>query len=546
MALLTLRHFRFSYPLTDAPALDDISLTVEQGEMITVCGETGCGKTTLLRSLKRELAPKGCKEGEILFEDTPLDALSARDAAAAIGFVAQQPEQQIVTDRVWHELAFGLENLGVPQNEIRRRVAEMASYFGISQWFSRDTASLSGGQKQLLNLAAVMVMQPRLLILDEPTAQLDPIAAAELIATLHRLNRDFSLTIILTEHRLEEVVPVSHKLLLLEQGRVKAFAPPRAVLSEMSADAPMLGGMPVAARLYHRLPRREVQCPLTIAEGNRYLQQHFAVEQAPMPSAVPHHNTEPLLALRDVCFRYARQGTDILSRCSLTVHRGECFCLLGDNGAGKSTLLRVAAGLLRPYAGSVRVLGKRIAAYRNDALYHHCLAMLPQDVQTLFVANTVAEELAETGFFQGDFPFDLSPWMDRHPYDLSGGQQQLVAIAKILGQKPKILLLDEPTKGLDAAAKQRLGGVLHALCQQGIGILIVTHDLEFAAEYAHQCGLLFGGDLIAAEQPQTFFAGNYFYTTAAQRLSRDVCSNAVTLSQLVPHCSPRSGKEVEI
>lgn len=536
MALLTLKHFRFFYPLTDNPVLDDLSLTVEQGEFITVCGETGCGKTTLLRSLKRELAPKGRKEGEILFDDMPLDALSARDAVAAIGFVAQQPEQQIVTDRVWHELAFGPENLGMPQNEIRRRVAEMASYFGISHWFTRDTASLSGGQKQLLNLAAVMVMQPRLLILDEPTAQLDPIAAADLIATLHRLNRDFSLTVILTEHRLEEVVPISHKILLLEQGRVKAFAPPREVLSEISEDAPMLGGMPVAARLYHMLPRQEKACPLTVAEGNRYLKQHFAVTQAPLHSVTPISDIAPVLELRDVCFRYGRQAKDVLLQCSLQVHRGECFCLLGDNGAGKSTLLRLAAGLLRPYAGSIRVLDKRLAAYRNDALYQNCLAMLPQDVQTLFVANTVAEELAETGFSQEEFPFDLSPWLERHPYDLSGGQQQLVALAKVLGQKPQVLLLDEPTKGLDAAAKQRLGTVIRNLCQQGIGMLIVTHDLEFAAEYAHQCGLLFDGNLIAAEPPQTFFAGNYFYTTAAQRLCRDVCSSAVTLSQLVPCC----------
>lgn len=545
MALLTLENVRFQYPMTDTYALDSVSFSVEKGAFITVCGETGCGKTTLLRMLKRELTPNGTQSGRILFEDTPIGALSHRESACAIGFVAQQPEQQIVTDRVWHELAFGLENLGVPQGEIRRRVAEMASYFGITEWFLRDTASLSGGQKQLLNLAAVMVMQPRLLILDEPTAQLDPIASADFIATLQRLNHDFSLTIVLTEHRLENVVPISHRLLILEQGRVQAFAPPREVLSRMDTRSPLMQGMPAAVRFYQQQPIKHTPCPLTIREGSEYLHAHFTAAPEPKQSAQQAQHTEPALELHNVSLRYERNAPDILSDCSLTVHCGECFCLLGDNGTGKSTLLKAAAGLLQPYAGKIRVMGKKITDYRSGTLYQNCIAMLPQDVQTLFVCNTVREELEETGFSQEHFPFDLTPWLERHPYDLSGGQQQLVALAKIMGQNPKLLLLDEPTKGLDAAAKHRLGAVLHTLCQTGIAALIVTHDMEFAAEFAHCCGLLFRGSLIAAEPPRQFFAGNYFYTTPVHRMSRSLCPDAVTIAQLLRGCSPKPHTEVD-
>lgn len=536
MAMLTLKTVCFQYPMTDTYALDSVSFSVEKGAFITVCGETGCGKTTLLRMLKRELTPKGIRTGEILFEGTPVDALTDRISASAVGFVAQQPEQQIVTDRVWHELSFGLENLGISQAEIRRRVAEMASYFGITDWFLRDTASLSGGQKQLLNLAAVMVMQPRLLILDEPTAQLDPIAAADFIATLKRLNRDFSLTVILTEHRLEEVVPVSHKLLVLEQGRVKAFAPPRDVLSHMDACAPLMGGMPAAVRFYGARPVKNTPCPLTIREGSEYLAANFAATEEQAPFTQTAERAESVLEVQNISLRYGRNDPDILSDCSLTVHRGECFCLLGDNGAGKSTLLKTAAGLLRPYEGKIRVLGKKITDYRSGTLYRNCIAMLPQDVQTLFVCSTVKEELAETAFSQEAFPIDLSPLMDRHPYDLSGGQQQLVGLAKIMGQNPKLLLLDEPTKGLDAAAKQRLGEILRTLCQSGMAVLIVTHDMEFAAEYADCCGLLFRGGLIASEAPRPFFSGNYFYTTPVHRMSHSFCKNAVTVRQLADCC----------
>ncbi len=535
MAAITLRDVSFSYAMADSPALRQISFAVEEGAFVTVCGATGCGKTTLLRLLKSALTPKGMLSGKILLDDTPI----AEVPPEAIGFVAQHPEEQIVTDRVWHELAFGLENLAVASEEIRIRVAEMASYFGMTDWYERDTASLSGGQKQLLQLASVMVMQPKILILDEPTAQLDPIAAADFVATLKRLHRDFSLTVILSEHRLEEAIPASGAMLLLENGSVSAYGAPRDVLSALSPDHPMIQAMPAAVRLYHKLPKYQQYTPLSVAEGKAYLQKNFTLRDAEIPAAAKHESV--VLSLRDVCFRYERRQRDILNHCNLTLHRGEWLCLLGDNGAGKSTLLKNAAGLLHAYSGRIEVLQKPIGRYAGGDLYHHCLAMLPQNVQTLFARSTVAEELAETQVSPDALPFDVSRFLQRHPYDLSGGEQQLVALAKILGQKPQILLLDEPTKGLDAAAKARLGGILRALCDQGIAILTVTHDVEFAACFADGCGLLFRGEVIGMQTPAAFFSQNYFYTTAARRIAGGLCSNAVTVDAVSACCTEKRG-----
>ncbi|MBQ7354002.1 MAG: ABC transporter ATP-binding protein, partial [Clostridia bacterium] len=220
MEILQIENLSFRYPKAEHNALTDVTLSINRGELVVVCGQSGCGKTTLLRLLKKELAPAGEQVGSVRYCGTPVGELEDRTSAAEIGFVMQDPESQIVTDRVWHELVFGAENLGIPSDVIRRRAGELASYFGIDGWFRRTTDTLSGGQKQLLNLASVTLLQPKVLILDEPTAQLDPIAAAEFMNTLQRLNRQLGLTVILSEHRLEEVFPSADKILLMDKGKV--------------------------------------------------------------------------------------------------------------------------------------------------------------------------------------------------------------------------------------------------------------------------------------------------------------------------------------
>ncbi|MBQ6250800.1 ATP-binding cassette domain-containing protein [Ruminococcus sp.] len=542
MEILAVRDMTFTYPTCREPAIRDISLTLGRGEMAVLCGATGSGKSTLLRLLKRELAPMGDMSGSVAFCGKALGELSDRESASDIGFVMQNPEQQIVTDKVWHELAFGLENLGTPPAQISRRIAEMASYFGIGDWINRDTAVLSGGQKQLLNLASVLVMQPKLLILDEPTAQLDPIAASDFIATLRRISNDLSITILMAEHRLEDVVPLCDRLLVMDGGTLIADGSPSQVIAALGKRGDIMCGMPAASRLYAKLSGSG-PCPLTVREGRNFIESSYGNTTRGLPQASPAAESETALEYSEVCFRYDRNGQDVLDGLSLKVSRGEIYCILGGNGSGKTTSLSAAAGLIKPYSGKIKVFGKKLRDYKNRSLYRDCLAMLPQDVQTVFLRSTVREELAECNAELKELPYDLSPLLDKHPYDLSGGQQQLVALAKVLAAHPRLLLLDEPTKGLDGAAKESFTELLKRLKADGLTVVIVTHDVEFAALCADRCAMFFGGRIVSEGAPREFFSENSFYTTAVSRMTRGYYEGAVTVEDAAALCRMNGRKE---
>ena len=341
MELLQIQNLNFAYG--DRRILRDLSFSVERGSFLVLCGPSGCGKTTLLRLLKPELAPHGERSGQILYDGSPLDRLEPRRSAQEIGYVRQNPDEQIVTDKVWHELAFGLENLGLPRAEIRRRVGETASYFGIQDWYHRDTDRLSGGQKQLLNLASVMVMNPRVLLLDEPTGQLDPIAAADFIATLQKLNREFGLTILLAEHRLEDVFPIADRVLVLDPEREPVWDTPRAVCQALRGR-PMALGLPSASRIWTGLSA-PVPCPLTVREGREFLEENFSTRKGTLVPEKAPPRTEPALEVSGAWFRYEKDSADVLRNLDLTVRQGEIFALLGGNGSGKTTTLSILSGL---------------------------------------------------------------------------------------------------------------------------------------------------------------------------------------------------------
>ena len=529
MELLKIENLTFTYPKMLSPAIKGLNLTVNEGEFVAVCGATGSGKSTLLRLLKRELSPLGEINGNIYYKGTEISDLDTKISASKIGFVMQNPEQQIVTDKVWHELSFGLENLGLDQKEIALRVCEMASYFGIEAWFEKSVSELSGGQKQLLNLASVMAMHPDVLILDEPTAQLDPIAATDFINTLKKLNTDFSLTVIIVQHRLEEVIPICDRLIVLKDGSVTHNGNPRKIIEKLDNNDYIISAMPSSVRLYHSLSG-EGDCPLTVREGKRFLQDNFSNEIISLPTAEYEHRENYALQFKEVFFRYERDLPDVLKGVNLDVFENEIFCILGGNGSGKTTTLNATAGLIKPYSGNIKIFGKKIKDYKNQTLYKNCLSMLPQDVGTVFLKNTVREELssAETE----ELPFDISCLFDKHPYDLSGGEQQLVALAKVLATKPKLLLMDEPTKGLDADKKSQIISILRQLKLKGVTVVIVTHDVEFAAECADRCALFFRGNIVSVDTPAEFFGGNRFYTTAASRMSRGIYEKAVTIEQI--------------
>ena len=535
MDTFTLRELTFRYPQGARPALAGVSLSVRAGEFLVLCGPSGCGKSTLLRQLKTALTPHGERTGEVLFRGVPLERVDRREQSGRIGFVLQSPENQLVTDKVWHELSFGLESLGEDTPAIRRRVAEMASFFGLEDWFYRDVAELSGGQKQLLNLAAVMTLGPDVLVLDEPTSQLDPVAASDFLAALGRINRELGTTVVLSEHRLEEALPLADRAAVLDGGRLFCLGTPAEVGQALrAAGHPVAGAMPAPMRIWAAV-ESGLPCPVTVREGRQWLEDYAGDHSlAPLPPEPARPAAGAVLRAEGLWFRYEREGPDVVKGLDLTLGRGELLALLGGNGAGKTTALRLLSGVERPQRGSVERAGR--------------VALLPQDPRTLFVKKTVREDLVELLPEGGDRAraepdaarvaalCRLEGLLDRHPYDLSGGEQQRLALAKLLLLEPDILLLDEPTKGLDSGFKEELAGLLEDLLARGMSVLMVSHDVEFCAAHAHRCALFFDGAVAAEGTSRAFFSGNSFYTTAANRMARRLLPQAVTAEEVIRAC----------
>ncbi len=547
METFTVRSLSFAYPEQRQDTLRELSFSIPQGQFVTLCGPSGCGKSTLLRQFKTVLAPTGDRRGIILFEGTPLDEVGQREQSERIGFVQQSPENQIVTDKVWHELAFGLESLGYDTPTIRSRVAEMASFFGIQTWFYKNVTELSGGQKQLLNLASTMAMQPSVLILDEPTSQLDPIAASDFLATVGKVNRELGTTVILTEHRLEEAFPLSDRVLVMDRGQLIADGTPSEVGRHLRGSGHgMFLAMPTAMRVWASV-KDASPCPVTVRDGRSWLEDYG--KRNPLGALpeeyIPAPASENAIELEDIWFKYEKDLPDVVKGVSLAVKKGEFLALMGGNGTGKTTTLSMIGSLLKPYRGEVRLHGR--------------VGTLPQNPQTLFVKKTVREDLFE--IFKGT-KLDksvqenrvaravqlcrLEELLDRHPYDLSGGEQQRTALAKVLLLDPEILLLDEPTKGLDAEFKQAFALILRTLLRRGVTVFMVSHDVEFCAEYADRCALFFDGNIVSEGRPRQFFSGNSFYTTSANRMARGLLPEAVTPRDVMAACGGTLPPEPEL
>lgn len=567
MECIKVENFSFKYPGEEKPALINIQMSVEEGSFVVLCGKSGCGKSTLLRQMKSELSPHGEMRGTICYMGKKLEEVGHREQSQGIGYVLQNPDNQIVTDKVWHELAFGLESLGYDTPTIRLRVAEMASYFGIQEWFLKSVTELSGGQKQLLNLASVMAMHPDLLILDEPTSQLDPIAASDFLETVRKINRDIGTTVIITEHRLEDVIPWADQVYMMDEGRIIARGNPEEIgraLKEMKHD--MFLAMPTPMQIYAGV-ESTLDCPLTVSQGRRWLKRELVGMEAPLirqgsensmldlsPVGKQEKDKEvPEIRLKDVWFRYEKNLPDVVKGLNMDVKKGEIFAMVGGNGTGKSTSMSLIARIRFPYRGKIYLEGKEIGKYSDEELYHGFLGVMPQNPQSLFVKKTVREDLYEMIDGKREktskaYPIDmkkadaiqgiaaltkLEKLMNRHPYDLSGGEQQRLALAKVLLLRPRILLMDEPTKGIDNHYKQELGEILRTLARHGVTILLISHDVEFCAQYADRIGLFFQGNLVSCKDARSFFAGNNFYTTAANRMARAWFPDAVTVSDVI-------------
>ena len=544
MEKIKVDNLSFSYPSSDKLALDSVSLSIPESEFVVLCGKSGCGKSTLLRHLKKSMNPYGNKFGSVCFDGEEIEEMNDRDAASKIGYVQQNPDNQLVTDKVWHELAFGLESLGYSNSVIKRRVAEMASYFGIQTWFRKSVSELSGGQKQLLNLASVMAMQPEVLILDEPASQLDPIAARDFLSTVHRLNRELGVTIVISEHRLEEIFPLADRAIVMDEGRIIANARPSEVAIQLAGNGddesahPMYYGMPPVMKLFPKeLVRWQDSLPMTLREGRILMEKLFENGTLTLKETGVQNLDEgkeansgkPVIKLKNLYFRYAKNADDVLRGLNLEIEEGKLHCLLGGNGSGKSTTLKAICEIIKPQSGKVKIADNCRAA------------MVPQNPQALFTEISCEEEVLEGLCYQKleieekvQRTEDMLKLMEiehlrkANPYDLSGGEQQRLALAKVMVSNPDILLLDEPTKGLDPFFKQTLGRILRSLCKENKTIFMVSHDIEFCAEFGDCCSMFFDGEIATRGSAKEFFSGNNFYTTVENKLTRKWCEGIIT------------------
>ena len=579
MNLVEIKDFGFSYPESSRKVLEHVNLNIKEGTLNVIMGRSGCGKSTLLRQLKSVLAPAGEKEGEILYRNIPLRDTDHRTQSQEIGFVMQNPDNQIVTDKVWHELAFGLESLGYDNATIRLRVAEMASYFGIQKWFYKNVSELSGGQKQLLNLASVMAMHPSLLILDEPTSQLDPIAASGFLETVKKINRYIGTTVLLTEHRLQDIIPYADRVFVMDEGTLFLEGKPREIGTKLKEQHHgMFLSMPVPMQIYAGTDSA-LTCPLTVSEGRQWIREYIeekGIKKEQIQQANQRlerqgeknenetagffghlkrqkENTPPAIQMKDVWFRYEKDSPDVIQDLSLEVKKGEFYALVGGNGTGKSTTLSLLGRVHQPYSGRIYLDGKDLRSFSDRKLYCGYLGVMPQNPQSIFLKKTVLEDLYSVIGGKKEKPSNEYPismkkekaiegivslthlegLLERHPYDLSGGEQQRLALAKVLLLRPKILLMDEPTKGMDAEYKEELGSILKKLQSHGMTIFMISHDVEFVAEYADTTGLFFEGNIVTSKKTRDFFAGNNFYTTAANRMARGLFPEAVTGKDVV-------------
>ena len=560
MEILRVDGLKFSYPNQLKKALNNINFSIDEGDFVLICGESGCGKSTLLRHLKPELSPHGQVSGDIYYYSQKINDYSSKQLASEIGYVLQNPDSQIVTDKVWHELAFGLENMGLDTQSIRLRVAEMASFFGIQGWFRKNVNDLSGGQKQLLNLASIMAMQPKILILDEPTSQLDPIAAKDFIDTLVRINKELSTTIIMTEHNLEDIYSVCDKVIVMEDGKVICNDTNYKVVDILSEDKnhKMFKSLPTPSKIYNQLNgylEGANKSPLTVKDCRQWLNDSMdevtitKLDDTETEINIDEKDREIAIELKDVYFQYNKISEPTIRDLSFKVYKGEIYSILGGNGTGKSTTLSLVARQRKPQRGKIFINNIEMKKYNNKSLYENNLALLPQNPQSLFVFETVREDLEEVLILQNkDREYidkevkrvskllDIEHLLEHHPYDLSGGELQRAGMAKVMLLNPKIILLDEPTKGLDAYCKEEIGKMLMKLRDMGVTIVVVSHDIEFSARYSDRCAMFFDGSIVSEGTPKEFFLGNNFYTTVSNRIARNIFEDTLIYEDVVSLC----------
>lgn len=605
MALIEFNNFSFAYRNSDGTesevkSLDNINLEIDYGDFVLLCGPSGCGKTTLLTNLKKELMPAGRRSGEIKFNGTRVIDMDEISSACDIGYLFQNPDSQIVTDTVIQEIAFPLENIGLPTEEIRNRISEIVAFFGINDILHKNVNELSGGQKQLVNLCSLLVLRPQVLLLDEPMSQLDPIASYEFLSIVRRLNEEFSITVIMSEHKADSIFPFIDKAVFLKEGKIEFVDNAHNICSEVIDDEIFENYLPAVTKIYNSLSVRypsliKLNTPLSIREGRRCLNtihdglikiNDSNANSDNLDSINLHHinkkyhsqeksgildkislggNKNALINMNGIYFAYEK-GNLILKNVDFELEKGDFVSLIGGNGVGKSTFLQLLVGILKPIKGKVKYKkGIKLAYVHQNPMIHFLKDNVKEEFlesileSNLLQDNSVGfnketydnllkmtnEEFIESDILNGlEFDsikfkfkeliefFDICDLIDKHPYDCSGGEQQKIVIVKALLQNADVLVLDEPTKGLDPISSKNLANILNSLCDNGITILMTSHDLDFVANNCKRCLMLFDKDIQIDDDPKVIFAENNFYTTFVNRMVKDYVPEIVTLDDL--------------
>lgn len=558
MELIRFNDFSFEYS-DNEKIFSKLNLTVNRGDFVLFCGPSGCGKTTLLMNLKNEIKPIGNEEGIIYYDGENIRQLSKEKSARDIGFLFQNPENQFVCDTVIQEISFSLENMGTPTEEIRTRIAEISTFFSLDKLLYKKVDELSGGQKQLVNLCSLLVLKPKVLLLDEPTSQLDPIASYDFLSILRRLNEEFSITILMTEHRINNVFPFIDKAVFIEEGVIAYNNHPREICLE-TCNNPIFSNYLPSTALIHFLFKKYYSfsqdriVPLSIREGlndmyemnqeilnnskNTFYEEYKLLNEKILnekKSGTKIDKNKAIFKCENLWFGYNTNQV-IIKEVSFEIKEGEFISILGGNGTGKSTLLQLLVKILKPIKGKVKHDKKiKLGYVHQNPMIHFRFETVEEELNTeASEINSKNKEIIMDKKEKKDLIefFEIENLLKKHPYDCSGGEQQKIAIVKSLLRKPDILFLDEPTKGLDPIFKKNLGDKFQKLQKNGLSIVMVTHDIDFAADYSSRSFLIFDGKIQVDTTPKDMFYNNNFYTTFVNRMVKNYIPNCVTLKDL--------------
>ena len=523
MEVIKVEKASYWYPDTQKPALDNIDLNINEGEFVLVVGPSGCGKSTLLRMFNR-IVPDyygGKLRGSVLLNNKNIREYNKKDIIKKVGMVYQHPEKQIVMQDVEREIAFGLENLNTPLNKMKRNVAEVISFLNLGHIKDKSTQEISGGEKQRIAIASVIAMDPDIMLFDEPTSQLDPIASEEVLAFIKRLNRDTGKTVVLVEQRLDRCFDMVDRIIFMEDGRIVGEGTPNKIPETIDKRY----FLPSITYLFKKAGCENP--PVNVKQGRELIKNIDFNE----PKVLDVRHDMNFINVTKLNFGYEK-NKKVLKDINLSIKKGEIMAVVGENGAGKSTLFKIISGILDGYNGRVTVNGKEISEYKQRERIN-TIGYLSQNPNDYLGRDTVFDEVAYTlrniNAFDGErvedmlLKLELVGVRDRNPRDLSGGEKQRLAIACTMVSNPDIIILDEPTRGLDSINKEKLGEILINLSQTGKTIVLITHDSDFAGDYAHSVTMMFNGEIVAAGRTKDMLYDAIYYSPQIAKLFKNKC-----------------------